>query len=326
MSHYHILSLDGGGIRGVLTATLLQRLEAAFPGFVSTFDLFAGTSTGGILALALASGLTPQQARDLYVRCGEKVFADTLVDDLRDLGNMIGAEYSTEPLKEILTEQFGDMTLAELPKRVLISSFDLDNDPADGLTIRSWKPKFFHNFPGEDSDGDQKVVDVAVRTSAAPTFFPIYQGYIDGGVIANNPAMCALAQALHKKTGGQKLKDVVMLSLGTGHNPRYLPEKNSDWGLAQWAPNLVSLILEGSVGTAEYQCKQILGKACMRINPLLPVPISLDRIDQIPVLENIAKEYSLSEVIPWVAKYFESLLEDQQTGASQDISTEPAGD
>jgi patatin-like phospholipase/acyl hydrolase len=326
MSHYHILSLDGGGIRGVLTATLLQRLEAAFPGFMSTFDLFAGTSTGGILALGLASGLTPEQARDLYVRCGEKVFADTLVDDIRDLGNMIGAEYSTEPLKEVLTEQFGEMTLGELPKRVLISSFDLDNDPADSLTIRTWKPKFFHNFPGEDSDANQKVVDVAIRTSAAPTFFPIYQGYIDGGVIANNPAMCALAQALHKKTGGQKLKDVVMLSLGTGRNPRYLPEQNSDWGLAQWAPNLVSLILEGSVGTAEYQCQQILGKACMRINPLLPVPISLDRIDQIPVLENIAKEYSLNEVSVWIEKYFSSLLLQEQSEAEETEAAEPTGD
>jgi patatin-like phospholipase/acyl hydrolase len=306
MAPYYILSMDGGGIRGIITASLLERLEEAHPGFLAKIDLFAGTSTGGILALGLASGLSPREARELYEECGQKVFADTVLDDIRDLGSLIGADYSIEPLKEVLSRQFNDLRLADLPKKVLIASFDLDNKPSDPLMVRTWKPKFFHNYPGDDSDGDQKVVDVAIRTSAAPTYFPIYQGYIDGGVVASNPAICALAQALEPSTGRQQLVDLRLLSMGTGFNPRYLKEMNSDWGLVQWAPHLVNLMLEGSIGTVEYQCRQILGEACMRINPLLPVPIAMDRVDQIPLMEEIAAKLDLSEAIAWLEKYLVS--------------------
>ena len=88
---YHILSLDGGGIRGVLTAALLERLQAHQPDFLGKVDLFAGTSTGGVLALGLAYGLSPAVCRRLYEKRGSQVFADTLADDLRDLGNAAGA-------------------------------------------------------------------------------------------------------------------------------------------------------------------------------------------------------------------------------------------
>src|SRR5438270_13739741 len=79
MPPYHILALDGGGIRGLLTTILLERLEAAVPGFLSHIDLFAGTSTGGILALGLASGITPTAARDLYEGKGPEVSAESML-------------------------------------------------------------------------------------------------------------------------------------------------------------------------------------------------------------------------------------------------------
>ena len=272
---YHILSMDGGGIRGLITAILLQRLEQAHPGFLAQIDLFAGTSTGGLLALGLAAGKTPEQLRTLYEVYGNKVFADKTLDDVRDLGRLIGAEYDLEPLKEVLNLQFGDARLGGLKKRVLISSFDLDNEMA---AYRTWKAKFFHNFPGPDSDGDQLVTDVALYTAVAPTFFPTYHGYIDGGVVAGNPSVCALAQALHRATGGNKLEDIVLLSIGTGHNPRYLKGQDKDWGLAQWAPHLVSLMLEGSTSLADYQCRQILGPRYFRLDPRLPEPIEMDEV------------------------------------------------
>ena len=136
MPPYHILAIDGGGIRGLLSAILLERLEAAVPGFLSKIDLFAGTSTGGILALGLAAGVTPTQARALYEEKGPEVFAENLFDNVRDLGHAIGAQYGNSNLKRVLGEYFGDKTLGDLTRKVLISSFDLDNGPDNPAALR----------------------------------------------------------------------------------------------------------------------------------------------------------------------------------------------
>lgn len=303
MAAYPILSMDGGGIRGIMTAIILQRLEKQYPGFLSKIQLFAGTSTGGLLALGLACGMSPAEMRVLYQEFGDIVFTDSALDDFRDLGRLVGADYSLGPLKLVLTKQFGDRYLDSIPKKVLISSFDLDNeDPSQNK--RSWKAKFFHNYPGSDSDGDQKIVDVALRTANAPTYFPIYQGYVDGGVVANNPSVCALAQALNPETGGQKLQDLVMISIGTGYNPRYVASQDGDWGLAQWAPHLIYLVMEGGTNLADYQCRQLLGRRYLRLNVHLPEAIGMDRVDQIPLLEDLATNADLSQAFTWLEAFF----------------------
>ena len=199
MAKFRILSLDGGGIRGVLTAVLLDRLQQQYPKLLNEqsdkVTLFAGTSTGGILSMGLAEGLSPQQIRDLYVVNGKSIFDSTWLRDIVDIGGLAGAKYDNGNLKHVLQQIFTGKRLDDLKRRVLIASFQLDNEASDPAK-RSWKPKIFHNFPGPDSDGAALVVDVAMETSAAPTYFPSYNGYIDGGVIANNPSMAALAQAL----------------------------------------------------------------------------------------------------------------------------------
>jgi patatin-like phospholipase/acyl hydrolase len=302
MEYYHALSLDGGGIRGVLTTTILDRLDSIFP-FLEKVDLFAGTSTGGVLALGLAAGYTPLQLRELYIEHAAEVFQDSLRDDVADLGMLIGAEYENRPFIKLLKDRFGDVTLDELPKRVLITTFDLDNQ-ASSPRHRTWKPKFFHNFPGYDSDGHEKVVDVAVRTSAAPSYFPVYQGYIDGGVVANNPSMCALSQCVHPAFGKQPLDQVVLLSLGTGINLKYLEAQDEDWGLAQWARHLVSLMLEGSAGTVHHQCRMMLGKRYRRVNPLLTEPIGLDEYQKVPEMIRIGETEPLRQELRWLRTYF----------------------
>lgn len=304
MSPYRILSMDGGGIRGLITAILLERLEQAHPGFLAEVDLFAGTSTGGLLALGLAAGKSPTEARQLYEVYGGHVFADSAWDNARDLGHLIGAQYDLDPLRTVLVELFGSMTLADLPKRVLISSFDLDNRCTEPGQYRTWKAKFFHNYPGPDSDGRYRVVDVGLYTAAAPTYFPVVAGFVDGGVVAGNPSMCALAQALQPAAGGQKLEDVALLSLGTGHNPKYLDVEDGDWGLAHWAPHIITLLMEGSTNLADYQCRQFLHHGYCRLDPRLPHEIAMDSIDEIPMLAEIARQYDLDHAISWLKRYF----------------------
>lgn len=176
MSTYKILSLDGGGIRGLITSIMLERLEERNPGILSQVDLIAGTSTGGLLALGLASGLSPTQARSMYEDKGHIVFKDSIVGNILDAGNLIGAAYPIQPLRDELMLQFGGKRLKDLIKKVLISSFDLDNNPQNQESTRNWKAKFFHNFPGSDSDEDQSVVDVALRTANAPPISPYTRG------------------------------------------------------------------------------------------------------------------------------------------------------
>ena len=268
---YRILSFDGGGIRGLVTLTILKRIEGQIPSVIQKADLVAGTSTGGIIALGLAGGKTVDELISLYRDNGAAIFDESWFNDIRDLGGLAGADYDQKNLAKILSGIFKDMQLKDLGKRILIPSFNLDDGNKDE-TKRTWNPKFFHNFPGEDSDGDESVVDVALDTSAAPTYFPTQATYIDGGVVANNPSMAAVAQTQDTRNTepAPKLDDIFLLSIGTGTNLSYIKVRNLDWGLAQWAKPLVSLLLDASMGLADFQCRHILKQNYRRIAPVFP--------------------------------------------------------
>jgi len=305
VARYRILSLDGGGIRGVITAIILQRLdgEPTLSGWLDLADLLAGTSTGGLLALGLASGRTPEEMREIYEVKGHEIFDDSWLDDLVDLGRLMGAEYDNARLRAELEETFGQTRLADLRRRVLVTAFDLDNE-SQNPAGRTWKPKLFHNFPGPDSDGQELAWKVALYTSAAPTFFPSVDGYIDGGVYATNPSMCALAQALDSRSANTPaLEEVVLLSIGTGTSLLYIEGQELDWGYAQWAKPLVSLMLDGTAGIADYQCRQILGSRYHRMAPVFPpgVSIPMDAVDRVPEMVRFAEGVDLSETIHWLS-------------------------
>jgi patatin-like phospholipase/acyl hydrolase len=296
---YRILSFDGGGVRGVYTAVLLDRLSKQIPGLITDADLLAGTSTGGIIALGLASGREPNDLVALYRDNAGKIFDASWRHELADLHGLSGAEYDNTNLANILKGIFGAALLSQLKKKVLVPSFQLDNqDPQAGK--RMWKPKFFHNYPGPDSDGNELAIDVALRTSAAPVYFPTYQVYVDGGVVANDPSMAALAQAIDKDTGGQALADLRLFSIGTGTNPTYITGHDLDWGIAQWAKPLVSLMIDGVMGVAEYQCTRLLGKNYFRLEPQLPKPVGMDDAAAVGDLVNQANAVNLSAAVDWL--------------------------
>jgi uncharacterized protein len=304
MPPYRVLALDGGGIRGLYTAVLLNRLDNEVPNFTDRADLVAGTSTGGIIALGLANGMSPAALVELYEDHGQAIFARTPWHQIRDLGELTGAKYDNDALIGILGETFSDKTLNDLlPRHVLIPSFDLDNQ-ATPPKPRLWKPKFFHNFAGPDSDGAQKVADIALRTSAAPTYFPVYQGYVDGGVVANNPSMAAVAQALDATTGGQELDDLRVFSLGTGLTPQFVAGDEMNWGLAQWAPVLANMMIEGMMGVADYECRRLLNERYFRLGPVLPEPVPLDGVEKIPDLIEYANQADITSAADWLRNNF----------------------
>ena len=308
MATYRILSLDGGGIRGIITVILMQRLNSdpQLAGWLDSVDLIAGTSTGGLLALGLANGLDLQRIRDLYENRGQAIFDDSWLDNLVDLGTIIGAQYGIRNLTRELRRILGQTTLGQLRKRVLIAAFDLDNEASDPAR-RTWKPKLFHNFPGPDSDSSLPAYKVGLYTAAAPTYFPSADGYIDGGVYASNPSMCALAQSQDSRFAGQpSISDVVLLSLGTGTPLTYIQGRSLDWGYAQWAKPLVNLMLDGTAGIADYQCRQILGQRYCRLAPVFPpgVSIPMDAVKRVPDMVQFASAVDLSATVQWLKDHW----------------------
>lgn len=269
----NILSFDGGGIRGLYSARVAQNLLVHDPELISSTDLIAGTSTGAIIACALAAGIKPSDIVSLYYDNAARIFSDSWKNDVKSLDGLLGAEYDNSFESFLYTELFsifGTKQLKDLNKKVLIPTFLLDSKNG----VRAWKPKFFHNFDEQFSDKDERVVDVIMRSTAAPVYFPTFGSYIDGGVAANNPSMCAVAQIL--ASVACELQDINLLSIGTCFSPEYIQGWNLDWGIAQWALPLVNIFQDGGAGTTHFICAKVLGSKYTRINRTLAKPIRLD--------------------------------------------------
>ena len=205
-------------------------------------------------------------------------------------------------LERVVHDVLGDRTLAQLHKRVLIPAFDLDNEAA---TNRSWKPKLFHNFPGADSDGDALAYRVGTATAAAPTYFETFDGYVDGGVFATNPSMCALAQTQDTRIPADERADIQelrLLSLGTGRSLRYIEGQSHDWGYLEWVRPLIDIMLDGVNGIADFQCSQLLGTRYHRLAPIFPdgTEIGMDAVDDIPYLVEFATGLDLTSTVDWL--------------------------
>jgi patatin-like phospholipase/acyl hydrolase len=302
MATTRIISIDGGGVRGIIPTIVLQRLEAqaGLEGWLARTDLFAGTSTGGLIALALAAGFDLSLVRSLYEVRAAEVFADSWFDDVRDLGKILGADYDVDNLRAVLDDVFGELRLRDLARRVLVTTFDLDDEAR-----KTWKPKIFHNYPGPDSDGEVLVAKVGVYTSAAPTYFASEDGYVDGGVFATNPSMCAVAQTQDERIGDERaeLHELRLLSLGTGRSLERIEGSHHDWGYLQWVRPLISIMLDGVNGIADYQCAQVLGGRYRRFAPTFPpgMNIDMDEVDRIPDMVAFAESLDLDEVSAWLA-------------------------
>ena len=266
---FQIMTFDGGGIRGALVSALLRRLQGDFKDLLNNVDLFAGTSTGSAIALSLANKKTPEDLTALYSTKEMKfVFG-------KSRWNFLRPKHSNDNLRALLERNFPDiqdgsgtrkLMLSDLPKKVLVTSFKLDNQ-----RTRNWNPVFFHNYDNEESrlepSSSEPVVDVALRSAAAPTIFPSHQGYIDGGMMANNPSTAAIAVAL-RNNPKLKIENIRLLSFGTGYTPTLVKSDTKNWGVLQWLLNpfnqpptpLLTILFDGVVQADDYMSREILGK------------------------------------------------------------------
>ena len=220
---FRILSIDGGGIRGIFPAAFLGGLEERYLSGASIarcFDLIAGTSTGGIIALGLASGLSAAELRDIYVRRGCEIFPPVrrgalgvVERALKGLSSYFRYRYDREALMRVLEETVGERTLGDAYSRLCIPSFD-------GRYGEVYVFKTPHH-PDYRKDRTELMTKVAAATGAAPTFYqPLRDGgytFVDGGVWANNPVMIGLVDAL--TCFAVPRERVCILSLGCGDEP-----------------------------------------------------------------------------------------------------------
>jgi patatin-like phospholipase/acyl hydrolase len=280
-----ILSLDGGGVRGMLTAALILRLEAEIPGWLQHVDLFAGASTGGIIALGLASGGTPQEVFDFYRDRLPEIFN---LSWWRRFTTIWRAKYTSDALKRSLDGIFGDAKLGSLEKDVLVATYFLGRENP----YEPARAKFY-----DRSDADVKVADLARWSGSAPTYFPSAEGHVDGGLAANNAAVCAMAYVESK---GTPLNEIKVLSLGTGRHTSIL--EGGDKGLTYWGQKLLIPFVDGSVDVAHFQASKFLGDegTYHRLQPELTEEIALDDVSRLDDLIEVAEALDLGPTIKWI--------------------------
>jgi len=305
---YRILSIDGGGLRGIISLAILENLDAAVPGWRDRINMFAGTSTGGLIALGLAKGFTASQLLDTYMRQGPHVFERSLWHEIKDIGDVIGPKYDSDNRQKVVESildpalQLGQLRRDEDERgHVVITAFDLDDLAQQDAAKRRWKAKIFHNLPTKDGSGDdrERASRVAMRTSAAPTYFASSDGFVDGGVFANNPGMCALAQTQDPRLSVSiPFETIKMLSIGTGFFPFHL-EGEESWGLAQWAPHLVDLLMDGVNEVADFQVAQMLPDGnYLRLAPQLLANIAMDDARKVGALQAIGNNFPIDDPRP----------------------------
>ncbi len=255
---FKILSIDGGGIKGIFPAGILAEFEEQCLGgghIGDYFDLITGTSTGGIIALGLGAGLTAKSMLALYMDEGHRVFPPHQRAMSQGLLNRIFRNrYDRSELDELLQQTFDSKTLRDSKYRLLIPATEARHgDPCVYKTP---------HHPGYFLDGDKPMWEVAAATSAAPTYLkPVIQdGYIllDGGIWANNPTMMGLVEVLTCFTVPRE--QISILSIGCGQNGFRISEKQTaGTGQLQWR-EIIYVAMHYQSLTAVNQAGLLLGR------------------------------------------------------------------
>ncbi|MGH2967724.1 MAG: patatin-like phospholipase family protein [Solirubrobacteraceae bacterium] len=251
-----VLAIDGGGIRGLIPALVLAEIERRTERRVADLvDRIAGTSTGGILACALAKPdpLRAAEVAALYAEEGPRIFDRSLLKQITSLGGLLDERYDAKGLVRALERYLADtpMTAATVP--LLLTAYDTER-------------RGIHFLRSEGEGSGATMVEAAHATSAAPTYFePVRLGdatLVDGGVFAINPSLCAYAEL-----GGEL---DLLLSLGTGEHTRQLEYGEiKGWGQLEWARPLIDVVFDGGQDAVDFQLGALLGERYVRLQTRL---------------------------------------------------------
>ena len=259
-----ILSIDGGGIKGTCPAAFLASLEAKLPMPIwQYFDLIAGTSTGGILAIGLAMGITAQELHELYIDRGHEIFGQTkskssvvswLLNNAKTAKRFVASKHDETNLKKVLLEALGNKKIGNAKTRLLIPAWDADNR---GCYI--YKTAHHERLT---TDYKSLAVDAAMATASAPTYFKRHRtenniGLLDGGVWANNPIGSAAIEAITLL--GWKADDLRILSLGCIDEIYMLDENPGLLQLGLKKAGFLNLFMDGQSSNSMGIAKLITG-------------------------------------------------------------------
>jgi uncharacterized protein len=291
-----VLAIDGGGIRGIIPAVILNELQKRLSQDIwQAFDLIAGTSTGGIIALGIGTRCkdgqpyAPGELVDLYVQNGPSIFKKDFVTPEREI---ILPKYSPDSLEAVLAQFFGDTQFDAALTPLLISSYDLQGQ----------LPFFFKSHRiARDPNYNWNVTDIARATSAAPTFFPplhLVRGnedyaLIDGGVFVNNPAMAAYAEARSLYPGAEQ---ITVIAVGTGDRQDQITYASAkEWGLLGWAKQIVPVFMDSVSEAVDYELNALPGCTYYRLQVPDLQEASSDMDDVTPEnlanLQTVARDY-----------------------------------
>jgi patatin-like phospholipase/acyl hydrolase len=286
MTRFRILSLDGGGIKGTFTASVVASLEEqSQKALVDHFDLITGTSTGGIIALALGIGVSGSDILDFYTTKGPDIFPSTGFHQRmwHTMRHAFRPKHSSAVLRKHLTDVLTDRKLGHSKARMVIPTFD-----SNAGRIKLFKTA---HHPRLVQDYQRRLVDIAMATSAAPTYFAPFtshagQSFLDGGVWANCPILVALLEAIHVLK--QEPSSIEVLSIGTTEAPFDIAGARRLGGIMSWSRRIVQLLMEAQVDAAMAQAQIVTGKRVLRIDAMTrPGRFRLDDVRQIEQLRGL---------------------------------------
>ena len=295
-----ILSIDGGGIKGVFPGSFLVTLEQSLGRPIATyFDLIVGTSTGGIIALGLGLGLSARDVLSFYEEHGPSIFRGSrAARALRQIGI---SKYNSNPLREALRTVFGDRKLGESTRRLVVPSCNLDTGE-----VHIWKTS---HHPRLERDYTASVVEVALSTAAAPTYFPTHRSsagipLVDGGMWANNPVGIALVEA----TGILEWPrdSLRVLSLGCTTTPLSTGVlRNRALGWLFWRMKVTEVLMAAQSSGALGMATHLIGDRnnLVRISPTVSEAFTLDNVREIRSLKGLG-DSEARKALPFLRPLF----------------------
>jgi len=271
---FRILSVDGGGIRGLISALTIAEIEKRLGEkagkevrMADYFHLFAGTSTGGLIALALTSPkrVSATELASFYTEDGPEIFHRGFGHELGSLWGLSGPKYSLGPLREAVERRLGSSKVSEATRDLLVTSYDMSRS----------EPYFFKRWRAlERPERNFPIAEAALATSAAPTYFPSHglgdRALVDGGVFAANPSVAAIAEALGRQSDEPARlapDDLFLVSIGTGEFETGFSQRQvSKWGKLGWVsggdePPILGAMLGGASDGADYWAHMLLNHA-----------------------------------------------------------------